>query len=250
MAEFEIRAYRRSDRERIRFIAFETGYMGEPVDWLWRDRESFADLITRYYTDKEQEYIIPPGMVIYVKTGDQVEAGQQLTEGNLDLQQLFRLRGKDAVQKYILKDVQHGYSSQGQKLNDKHIEIIIKQMFSRVQVADSGETELLPGEIVEKAQFIAENSRAKKGKYKPATADELFLGITKVSLSTTSFLSAASFQETARVLINAAITGKKDTLEGLKENVIIGRLIPAGTGFEKGKMDEIRDESCFAAEKK
>lgn len=199
---------------------------------------------------KEKEYIIPPGMVIYMKTGDQVEAGQQLTEGNLDMQQLFRLRGKDAVQKYILKDVQHVYSSQGQKLNDKHIEIIIKQMFSRVQIVDSGETELLPGEIVEKAQFIEENARAKKGKIKLATANELFLGITKVSLSTTSFLSAASFQETARVLINAAITGKKDTLEGLKENVIIGRLIPAGTGFERGQVDMIRDESCFADEKK
>jgi len=193
---------------------------------------------------KEAEYIIPPGMVIFVKSGDQVEAGQQLTEGNLDLQQLYRLRGRDAVQKYILKDVQHVYSSQGQKLNDKHIEVIIRQMFSRVRVDDSGETDLLPGEIVERAELIEENTRAKEEGKKLATATELFLGITKVSLSTTSFLSAASFQETARVLINAAVTGKKDKLEGLKENVIIGRLIPAGTGYAKDAQDDLRDLAC------
>ncbi|MEY4722525.1 MAG: DNA-directed polymerase subunit beta, DNA-directed polymerase subunit beta [Candidatus Parcubacteria bacterium] len=194
--------------------------------------------------EKVKEYIIPPGFVLYVKNDSVIEAGEQLTDGNLDLQQLYRLRGKDAVQKYILKDVQAIYSSQGQKLNDKHIEIIIKQMFSRVLVRDAGETELLPGEIVEKAQFIEENIAAKGRGDKLATADELFLGITKVALSTQSFLSAASFQETARVLINAAVTGKKDKLEGLKENVIIGRLIPAGTGFgvihgRMGEEDEV-----------
>ncbi len=182
--------------------------------------------------EKDKEYIIPPGYVIYVRTGDEVEAGQPLTEGHLDLQMLFRLRGKEAVQKYILKDVQAIYTSQGQKLNDKHIEIIIRQMFSRVNVIDAGDTELLPGEVIEKAQLLIENDRVKKEKGKQATAQELFLGITKVSLSTQSFLSAASFQETARVLINAAVTGKIDPLEGLKENVIIGRLIPAGTGLE------------------
>ncbi|MEY4744240.1 MAG: hypothetical protein RL272_185, partial [Candidatus Parcubacteria bacterium] len=181
--------------------------------------------------EKVKEYIIPPGFVLYVKSGDAVEAGQQLTDGNLDLHQLYKLRGKDAVQKYILKDVQSIYTSQGQKLNDKHIEIIIKQMFSRVLVKEVGDTDLLPGEIIEKAQFIEENIAAKEKGGKLATAEELFLGITKVALSTQSFLSAASFQETARVLINAAITGKMDRLEGLKENVIIGRLIPAGTGF-------------------
>jgi len=182
--------------------------------------------------EKDKDYIIPPGYVIYVRNGDTVEAGQPLTEGHLDLQMLFRLRGKEAVQKYILKDVQAIYTSQGQKLNDKHIEIIIRQMFSRVNVIEAGDTELLPGEIIEKAQLLIENARVKKAKGKPANAQELFLGITKVSLSTQSFLSAASFQETARVLINAAVTGKIDPLEGLKENVIIGRLIPAGTGLE------------------
>ena len=182
-------------------------------------------------TENVREYIVPPGYVLFVRNGDMIEAGQQITDGSLDLQQLYRLRGKEAVQKYVLKEVQAIYTSQGQKLNDKHIEIIIKQMFSRVLVRDVGDTDLLPGEIIEKAQFIEENIAARKKQGKEATAEELFLGITKVALSTQSFLSAASFQETARVLINAAITGKLDRLEGLKENVIIGRLIPAGTGF-------------------
>ncbi|HTM68322.1 MAG TPA: DNA-directed RNA polymerase subunit beta' [Candidatus Binatia bacterium] len=196
-------------------------------------------------TEKVKEYIIPPGFVLFVKNGDTVEAGQALTDGNLDLHQLYKLRGKDAVQKYILKDVQAIYTSQGQKLNDKHIEIIIKQMFSRVLVKDVGDTDLLPGEIIEKAQFIEENIAADGKGGKLATAEELFLGITKVALSTQSFLSAASFQETARVLINAAITGKMDRLEGLKENVIIGRLIPAGTGF--GVQRERVEEEPAAA---
>jgi DNA-directed RNA polymerase subunit beta' len=204
-------------------------------------------------TDKHQDYIIPPGYVLYVKSGDEVEAGEQLTDGNLDLQQLYRLRGKEAVKKYVLKDVQAIYTSQGQKLNDKHIEIIIKQMFSRVLVKDSGETDLLPGEIIEKSQFLEENQAAADNSGKQATADELFLGITKVSLSTQSFLSAASFQETARVLINAAVTGKVDPLEGLKENVIIGRLIPAGTGFGPNRFTyedeepEVVEEPVLAA---
>jgi len=182
--------------------------------------------------EKDKEYLVPPGYRIWVKDGDFVKAGDQLTEGSLDLQQLYKLRGKDEVKKYIVKEIQYIYSSQGQKLNEKHIEVIIKQLFSRVLVKDSGDTDLLPGEIVEKAEYDEANENL-KAKDQPATGEELFLGITKVSLSTKSFLSAASFQETSRVLINAAITGKVDTLDGLKENVIIGRLIPAGTGFKK-----------------
>jgi len=137
------------------------------------------------------------------------------------------------VQRYILKEVQNIYASQGQKVNGKHMELIIKQMFSRVYVEDAGETDLLPGEIVEKSQMQFSNRLTKKEGGKLATARELLLGISKVSLSTQSFLSSASFQETAKVLINTAITGKIDYLEGLKENVIIGRLIPAGTGFKQ-----------------
>ena len=178
-----------------------------------------------------KEFVIPPGYVLWVKPGDTVSAGDQLTEGDIDLQELYAIKGKAAVKRYILREIQSIYSSQGQKLNDKHIEVIIKQMFSRVAVKDSGETMLLPGEIIEKAEFEGENIAARKAKKKEATADELLLGISRVALSTQSFLSAASFQETAKVLINAAVTGKVDRLEGLKENVIIGRLIPAGSGF-------------------
>ncbi|HBW74103.1 MAG: DNA-directed RNA polymerase subunit beta' [Candidatus Magasanikbacteria bacterium GW2011_GWA2_45_39] len=178
-----------------------------------------------------KEYIIPAGYTIWVKNGDLVNIGDQLTEGHLDLHHLFALKGRESVQRYILREIQNIYSSQGQKLNDKHIEIIIHQMFSRVLVSDAGDTDLLPGEIVEKAQFMNANLHARKEKKNLAIAEELLLGVTKVSLTTQSFLSAASFQETAKVLINAAITGKIDRLEGLKENVIIGRLIPAGTGF-------------------
>ncbi|HDQ23127.1 MAG TPA: DNA-directed RNA polymerase subunit beta' [Candidatus Uhrbacteria bacterium] len=187
----------------------------------------------------EKEYIIPPGYRIWVSDGDFVRQGDQLTEGSLDLQQLYKLKGKDEVKKYIVKEIQYIYSSQGQRLNEKHIEVIIRQLFSRALVKDTGDTNLLPGEIVEKAELEEANKETAKNNGKEAVAEELFLGITKVSLTTRSFLSAASFQETSRVLINAAMTGKVDKLEGLKENVIIGRLIPAGTGFKKkGKKRE------------
>ncbi|MDP2709342.1 MAG: DNA-directed RNA polymerase subunit beta' [bacterium] len=183
--------------------------------------------------EKVKEYIVPKGFSIWVKDGDEVKIGDQLTEGSLELHQLHNLRGKLEAQKYIIKEIQYVYSSQGQPLNDKHIEIIARQMFSRIYVNDAGETELLPGEIVEKAIFDRTNERAEQANKKPARGEQLLLGITKASLTTNSFLSAASFQETARVLIDAAVTGKVDHLEGLKENVIIGRPIPAGTGYRQ-----------------
>jgi DNA-directed RNA polymerase subunit beta' len=180
-----------------------------------------------------RDYIIPLGYKILVKDGDKVKKGERLTDGSVNPQQLFELQGREATQRYILEEVQNIYSSQGQKVNDKHVELIVRQMFSRVYVEDSGETDLLPGEVVEKAQLAFSNRQARKSGGKPATARELFLGVSRVALSTQSFLSAASFQETARVLINTAIVGKIDYLEGLKENVIIGRLIPAGTGYKQ-----------------
>ncbi|MBI2459872.1 MAG: DNA-directed RNA polymerase subunit beta' [Parcubacteria group bacterium] len=186
--------------------------------------------------EKFKEYIVPKGFGIWVKDGDEVKIGDQLTEGSLDLHQLYQLRGKLEAQKYIIKEIQYVYSSQGQPLNDKHIEIISRQMFARVYVSDAGETELLPGEIVEKAIFDRTNEETKAQGKKIAKGEQLLLGITKSSLTTNSFLSAASFQETARVLIDAAVTGKVDHLEGLKENVIIGRPIPAGTGY-RAKAD-------------
>ena len=169
------------------------------------------------------------------KNGELVHIGDQLTEGAIDLRKSYKLRGKEATQKYIIKEIQYIYSSEGQGLNDKHIEIIARQMFSRVQITDSGDSNLLLGEVISWGYFqeICENVKRKKGKL--PKAKELLLGITRVSLSTESFLSAASFQETSRVLINAALTGKFDKLTGLKENVIIGRLIPVGTGFKKRK---------------
>lgn len=185
--------------------------------------------------EKIKEFIVPKGYSIWVKDGDMVEVGSQLTEGNFDLQQLYKLKGKLETQKYIIKEIQYVYSSQGQPLNDKHIEMIAKQMFSRIYIEDSGGTELLPGEIIEKAVFDKTNKEAKKQGKKQAKGEQLLLGITKASLTTNSFLSAASFQETARVLIEASLTGKVDHLEGLKENVIIGRPIPAGTGYKGGK---------------
>jgi len=186
-----------------------------------------------YEGPKVREYIIPLGYKLFVKSGDPVKKGAQMTDGSVNIHELFELNGRSAVQRYILEEVQNIYSSQGQKVNDKHMELIIRQMFSRVYVEDAGDTDLLPGEVVEKAQLEYSNRMARKEGNKEASGRELLLGISRVSLSTQSFLSAASFQETARVLINTAITGKIDYLEGLKENVIIGRLIPAGTGFKK-----------------
>lgn len=169
-----------------------------------------------------------------VKDGDPVSRGTQLTEGSLDLRELYRLKGRLETQKYIIKEIQYVYGSQGQPLNDKHVEIIARQVFSRYLIKESGGTNLLPGETVEEEVLEAANKEAKK----PAVAERLLLGITKSSLTTDSFLSAASFQETSRVLIDAAVNGKIDYLEGLKENVIIGCLIPAGTGY-KGKKKRV-----------
>lgn len=182
---------------------------------------------------KAKEFMIPPGYVLCVKDGDRVSPGDPLTEGSLDLQELYCFKGKEVLQSYILHNIQSVYSSQGQRLNDKHIEAIIRQMFSRVFVENPGDTNLLPGEVVEKWYFDEENEKVAKAGAAKAQAKDLFMGISRVSLSSMSFLSAASFQETARVLINAAITGRMDPLEGLKENVIIGRLIPAGTGYRR-----------------
>ncbi|MBI2484399.1 DNA-directed RNA polymerase subunit beta' [Candidatus Uhrbacteria bacterium] len=180
---------------------------------------------------KIKEYLVPANRFLLAKEGELVAAGTPLTEGSLDLQLLYRYRGVAETQRYIIREIQRIYFSQGQKLNDKHIEVIVRQMFSRVYVTDAGDTSLLPGEIVERSEFLDENIHAAQQSKEPAKGENLLMGITKSSLSTQSWLSAASFQETARVLINAAVTGKVDYLQGLKENVIIGRLIPVGTGY-------------------
>ena len=191
------------------------------------------------------EYQIPPQSAIWVKLGEIIKKGQQLSEGSLDIKKLFKLTDKEETWHYIIKEIQKIYVSQGVQIHDKHLEIIIRQMFSRVKVKDSGDSPFIPGEIIEKARLTEENLKIKKRNSKAklaslkkktsqlATASPVLLGISKVALTTESFLSAASFQETSRVLIKAAIEGKEDKLLGLKENVIIGKLIPAGTGFGK-----------------
>ena len=180
-----------------------------------------------------KEFRIPSSTPVIVSAGAQIKRGDFLSEGHADLRELFRYAGKEAVERYIVLEVQKIYSLQGAPIHDKHIEVIARSMFSRVRVKNAGETDLSPGEIMEKQQFRRVNVKAIRAGKERATAVQLLLGITRVSLSTSSFLSAASFQETARVLIDASIRGKKDNLKGLKENVIIGRLIPAGTGYRK-----------------
>ncbi|OGL34887.1 DNA-directed RNA polymerase subunit beta' [Candidatus Saccharibacteria bacterium RIFCSPHIGHO2_12_FULL_47_16b] len=175
-------------------------------------------------------YEIPSFRQIVVKDGDIVEAGQRLTNGSINLHDLMRLSGIEETQRYIMNEVLYIFASQGQTIADKHLEVIIRQMFSRVQIEDSGDSEFITGDIVSKLAVVEANERLVKEKKKPAQYNQLLLGITKASLSTDSFLSAASFQDTTRVLIAAATSGKVDKLYGLKENVILGRLIPVGTG--------------------
>ncbi len=185
--------------------------------------------------DKEKtikEYQIPTGSTLKVAEGELVGMGSQLSEGHVDLRKLYKTMGWEAVYRYIIREIQEVYASQGEAINDKHIEVIVRQMFSRVQILTEGDSLFSMGDIVEKDDFLESNLKMKEAGQEAAEGETLLLGITKVALSTDSFLSAASFQETARVLINAAVKGKEDKLRGLKENVIIGRLIPAGTGYK------------------
>ncbi len=193
--------------------------------------------------DSIKQYEIPATFVATVKDGELVGPGTVLTEGSVNLQELFHLQGREAVQKYIIKEIQFIYSSQGQYLNDKHIEVIVRQMFGRAYVTASGDSGLVAGEVVDRNTAEAMIADLSKGKKHPPQIDPLLLGVTKASLSTESWLSAASFQETARVLIDAAVSGRVDPLRGLKENVIIGKPIPAGTGFEtrQKELSELDD---------
>jgi len=183
-------------------------------------------------TKKEKEYAIPLNLVPNVKVGDLVTPGQLLIEGNVDLQELFKISGAEAVRRYILREILTIYTLEGVNLQEKHIEVIIKQMFSRIKILDFGDSEFLEGDEVTRTRFIEENEKLKEQGKTLAVGEALLTGITRASLSTDSFLSAASFQEAQRVLTSAAVSGKEDKLFGLKENVIIGRLIPAGTGYQ------------------
>jgi len=192
--------------------------------------------------DVKKVYAIPYGARLKVHLQQQVAAGDELTEGSIDPKEMLAVKGVRGVQSYILQEVQRVYRLQGVEINDKHIEIMVRQMLRKVRVIESGETNLLPGAMIDIHEFEAANKQAFIDGKQPATAKPVLLGITKASLETDSFLSAASFQETTRVLTEAAIKGKVDKLLGLKENVIIGKLIPAGTGLSKYRDIQIRKQ--------
>jgi DNA-directed RNA polymerase subunit beta' len=178
-----------------------------------------------------QLYEVPAGKHLRVHEGDRVRAGDRLTEGPVNPHDILLIKGPRAVQEYLLNEVQEVYRLQGVRISDKHIGVIVRQMLQKVRVTDPGDTDFLEGETVDKQSFRDENERVIKRKSTPAQAEPVLLGITKASLTTQSFISAASFQETTRVLTDAAIRGAKDDLLGLKENIIIGHLIPAGSGI-------------------
>jgi DNA-directed RNA polymerase subunit beta' len=187
-------------------------------------------LVVRAEDVVEREYTIPHNAKLLVENGQEVRAGDAITDGPINPQEYLDTRGKDAVQRYLVKEVQKVYRSQGVTINDKHIEIIVRQMLRKVRIDQPGDTDLLPTELIDRLDFEEANNRVLAEGGEPATAQTVLLGVTKASLNTSSFLAAASFQETTRVLTEAAINGAKDHLIGLKENVIIGKLIPAGTG--------------------
>ncbi|MBF0593739.1 MAG: DNA-directed RNA polymerase subunit beta' [Candidatus Omnitrophica bacterium] len=203
------------------------------------DRRGHRTIIVKSSTGMAKEYTIPHGKHPTVYKGDKVFAGQSLTEGPVVPQDILRVQGDKELQEYLLNEVQEVYRLQGVRINDKHIELIISQMLKKVRIDEAGDSDFLVGEQVDRLVFKNTNEELLKKKKKPASATPLLLGITKVSLSTESFISAASFQETTRVLTEAASSGKIDTLSGLKENVIVGHLIPAGTGFSTYKKIEM-----------
>jgi len=188
-------------------------------------------IVIRADNAETKEYLIPRGKHISVHEGDRVKAGEALMDGSPNPHDYLAVLGDRELQRYLVNEVQEVYRLQGVTINDKHIEIIVRQMLRRVRIEEVGDTDFVVGELVDKFVFQEENDRVLSQGKRPATAKPVLLGITKASLSTDSFISAASFQETTRVLTEAAISGKTDDLRGLKENVIVGRLIPAGTGL-------------------
>ena len=206
-----------------------------------QDIDARFRMVTVKSKDGKQEkiYQIPTRAKLNIQNGDKVTAGDQLTEGPRNPHDILRVSGVRDCQQYLVKEVQNVYKSQGVEINDKHIEVIVRQMLKKVTILDPGDTDFLPGQMVDRLQFNKKNNELISSMKKPATATQNLMGITKASLATDSFLSAASFQETTRVLTDAALENKKDNLHGLKENVIIGKAIPAGTGMNKFKDMEL-----------
>jgi DNA-directed RNA polymerase subunit beta' len=190
-------------------------------------------VVTDQESGQEEEHLIPHGKHIIVQVGDVVYKGQHLTEGAADPHEILEILGPNAVQEYLLSEIQKVYRLQGVTINDKHIELIISQMLRKVRITEPGDSEFFWGEQIDKETFILENERITEAGGQPAEGEPILLGITKASVETESFISAASFQETTRVLTDASTLGKVDNLEGFKENVIMGHLIPAGTGLPK-----------------
>jgi DNA-directed RNA polymerase subunit beta' len=210
-------------------------------------------IVIRYERREEREYEVPSAARLLVENGQRIVAGQQLTEGSLNPHRILRILGREATQSYLLEEIQKVYRSQGVNINDKHIEMIIRQMLKKVRVVSPGGTTFLLGELVNRLVFADVNAKVAMAGEQPATAQPVLLGITKAALNTDSFLSAASFQHTINVLANAAVEGKTDELLGLKENVIIGKLIPAGTGFRDREKTRLaaraeEEESMKAAD--
>jgi DNA-directed RNA polymerase subunit beta' len=188
---------------------------------------------------EEHRHTFPRRTILYVESGQRIEPGTQLNEGSLYPHELLAIRGRTETELYLVREVQEVYKSQGVDINDKHIELIVRQMMKKVRVDQKGDTDLLPGQFVDRQEYARRNQDVIDDGGEPAQAEEIILGITKASLNTDSFLSAASFQETTKVLTDAALEGKIDRLNGLKENVIIGKLIPAATGLKRYRRIEI-----------
>ena len=204
-------------------------------------------IVTSQETGETKAYLIPYGSRIKITDGAFLEAGDELTEGSVNPHDILKIKGVRAVQDYMLQEVQRVYRLQGVEINDKHVEVIVRQMLKKIRIENNGDSDFLPGTMVDFLDYEEENERlAAEGK-EPAEGKQVLLGITKASLATNSFLSAASFQETTKVLTEAAIKGKIDPLIGLKENVIIGKLIPAGTGMKRYRsihLDSDIDENA------
>ena len=199
-------------------------------------------IVTNRETGESKAYLIPYGSRIKVADGSELEAGDELTEGSVNPHDILRIKGLRAVQDYMIQEVQRVYRLQGVEINDKHIEVIVRQMLKKIRIEESGDTEFLPGTNVDRLEFEDVNEALEAEGKEPATGEQIIMGITKASLATNSFLSAASFQETTKVLTEAAIKGKVDPLVGLKENVIIGKHIPAGTGMRKYRDIKLNTE--------
>mgnify|MGYP003296233844 CR=1 FL=1 len=231
----------RLDKDGKESIIILVGWTDLQMKWknIKKNSKNRKEVIVR--NDQEAKtYVIPFGSKLKVREGDFVEAGDPITEGSINPNEILLINGADGVFRYLVQEVQRVYRNQGVDINDKHIEVIARQMLKKVRVEDNGDTSMFAGSLVDIHEFEDENERVIAEGKTPAKGKRVLLGITKASLATESFLSAASFQETTRVLTEAAIKGKVDELIGLKENVIIGKLIPAGTGMAQYQSTEIK----------